>query len=416
MFGAVIRFAALGWIADLYANPTYHFTYLGFDWVRPWPLWGLYLHFMVMALAALSLALGYYTRASAALFFVLFTYAELLDKSAYLNHYYLVTLLSFLLVMVPAGAGWSLDARRAGARSVPRVAYWLLRAQMSIVYFYAGFAKLNPDWLWHAEPLKLWLGTFTDVPVFGSLVERHWVAVAMSWAGMAYDLSVAPLLWWKKTRPFAFAAAVAFHVSVWLMFPIGIFPWVMLTGATVFFEPDWPRRWLAPFVSRAPGGAVAVRTTPPALLVGAGLYLVVQALLPLRFLLYPGSVNWSEQGFRFSWRVMLIEKAGQVEYAVVSPSRRETLRIYPRRELTPLQYRMLSTQPDMIHQYALHLKERFQQQGFTDAQVFARAWVSLNGRPSQPIIDPYFDLASVPRSFAPSPFIVPLSDSAASQR
>jgi len=426
MLAAVVRFSSLGWIRELYADPAFHFTYLGFDWVRPWPLWGLYLHFGSMGLAAATLALGFHTRWSALVFFLLFTYAELLDKSAYLNHYYLVTLLAFLLVLLPAGAAWSFDARRRGAEQrVPRWTYWLLRGQLFVVYFYAGAAKLNADWLWQGEPLRLWLGTFTDIPVLGPLVEQRWFALGMSWAGAVYDLSVAPLLMWRKTRAFAFAAAVFFHVSVWLLFPIGVFPWVMLVGATVFFEPDWPRRWLSrvrqqragPVGSAptgiAPGRSLAVRSaeraTPRALWVVAGLHLAVQVLVPLRFFLYPGWVNWSEEGFRFAWRVMLIEKAGQVEFEVVMPSTRERFQIYPRRELTPLQYRMMATQPDMIHDYARHLKDRYREQGHPDAKVYARAWVSLNGRPSQPLIDPNVDLGSEPRSLGPSRFIVPLA-------
>jgi len=419
MLVAVLRFAALGWIRDLYATPTFHFTYWGFDWVKPWPLWGLYVHFASMAVCAGSLALGFHTRQSAAAFFLLFTYAELLDKSAYLNHYYLVSLLAFLLVLVPAGATWSLDARRRGGdRPVARWSYWLLRGQLALVYFYAGAAKLNPDWLWQGEPLRLWLGTLTDFPVLGPFAEERWLAIAMSWGGMLYDLSVAPLLMWRRTRMFAFAAAVVFHVSVWLMFPIGMFPWIMLIGATAFFEPDWPRRWL----SRLGGGigsrvgapvaeGASVRA-PGALLALAGLHLFVQLLVPLRFLLYPGSVNWSEEGFRFAWRVMLIDKAGQVEFEVVTPSTGERFQIYPRRELTPLQYRMMSTQPDMVHQYALHLEHRYLERGYPEAKVYARAWVSLNGRPSRRFIDPDVDLASEPRSLAPSRFILPLSPTA----
>jgi len=416
MLAAVVRFSSLGWIRELYADPAFHFTYLGFDWVRPWPLWGLYLHFAVMGLAAASLALGFYTRWSALAFFGLFTYAELLDKSAYLNHYYLVTLLAFLLVLLPAGAAWSFDARRRGAEErVPRWSYWLLRGQLFVVYFYAGAAKLNADWLWHGEPLRLWLGTFADAPVLGPLVEQKWLAIGMSWAGALYDLAVAPLLMWRKTRAFAFAAAVFFHVSVWLLFPIGVFPWVMLVGATVFFEPDWPRRWISrlfkgfgtPPAVNAPGGR-GVRATPRALWVIAAVHLAVQVLVPLRFFLYPGWVNWSEEGFRFAWRVMLIEKAGQVEFDIVMPSTRQRFQIFPRRELTPLQYRMMATQPDMIHDYALHLKQRYRDQGHPDAKVYARAWVSLNGRPSQPLIDPNIDLGSEPRSLGPSRFILPL--------
>jgi hypothetical protein len=357
------------------------------------------------------------TRWCALAFFLLFTYAELIDKSAYLNHYYLVSLLALLLVVVPAGADLSFDSRRpSSAAQVPRWSYWILRAQMTVVYFYAGFAKINPDWLWRAEPLGLWLSTFSDAPLIGPLFEQRFVAYAMSWGGMLYDLSVAPLLMWQRSRAWAFAAAVFFHVSVWLLFPIGIFPWVMLLGATLFFEPNWPRRFIR-FVQRSvsphrmrwaalPSGLPG--KAPAWLLMLVASYLALQVLLPLRFLLYPGWVNYSEQGFRFAWRVMLIEKAGQVEFEVVLPELGQRLKEYPRRSLTKLQFRSMSTQPDMIHQYALHLAERYQQQGYERVEVYADAWVSLNGRKSQRFIDASVDLAQEPRSLAASRFILPL--------
>ena len=413
MVCAVVRFAAMGWIDELYAAPSYHFTYLGFDWVRPWPRWGLYAHFTLMGLTALGLLLGYRTRTMAAAFVALFGYAELLDKSAYLNHYYLVSLLGFLLVLVPSNRAWSLDSRKLGGQgTVPAWAYWLLKGQMAVVYFYAGFAKLNPDWLFRAQPLTLWLSSYADVPLFGALAQTSWLPWVMSWAGMLYDLSVAPLLLWRRTRTPAFVAAVIFHVSVWLLFPIGIFPWVMLLGATLFFAPDWPRRVLARLGaskqwSRTVRASVGGPT--PRWLVGAStLFLVLQVALPLRFMLYPGWVNWSEQGFRFAWRVMLIEKTGQVEYDVVSADQRQRFRIYPRRELSKLQFRMMSTQPDMIHQYALHVAERYRRQGLDSVRVYADAWVSLNGRPGRRIVDPSVNLAAVPRSLGASDFILPL--------
>ena len=410
MVFATIRFAALGWIGELYAQPAFHFTYLGFDWIQPWPLWGLYLHFALMGLSALSLALGCYSRLSAASFFLLFTYAELWDKSAYLNHYYLVSLLALLLAIVPSGATWSLDAWRQRAESrLPLWGYWAFRSQMIVVYFYAGLAKLNSDWLLNAQPLRLWLASFTDVPLLARFAEEYWLAMLMSWAGAIYDLSIPFLIGWKKTRAAAYSVAIAFHVSVWLMFPIGIFPWVMLIGLTTFFNPSWPRRLVGPFFSeRFATGTSRAPWAPRWALYGSFVHLLVQAILPLRFVLYPGWVNWNEQGFRFAWRVMLIEKAGHVEFEVVSPRSNERFKVYPRRELTRLQYRMMSTQPDMIHQYALHLANQYRQRGYPDVEVYADAWVSFNGRPSQRLIDQRIDLSREPRTLRPSRFILPL--------
>jgi vitamin K-dependent gamma-carboxylase len=412
---AVARFVARGWVAELLLEPASHFTYLGFEWVRPWAPWAMYAHFALMGVLALALMVGFCARSAALASCVLFTYAELIEKASYLNHYYFISLLSFLFSVVPSSGTWSVDAWRGRVRSasVPRWAYWLLRAQVALVYFYAGAAKLNADWLLRAEPLSTWLQVHADLPLLGPTLAAPWCAYVLSWAGAAYDLSIVALLLFRRTRPWAFAAVVGFHVATWLLFPIGVFPWVMIVASTIFFEPSWPRTLLRRL--GAPASTPALVTEPrPLPRLGYALlvvHLALQVLLPLRFLLYPGDVNWTEQGFRFAWRVMLIEKTGQVDYEVITANPEGRQRVYPRRELTPLQYKMMSTQPDMIHEYALRIAQRFRAQGASNVRVHANAWASLNGRPSQRLIDPSVDLAAVPRSLLPQPFIVPLSPS-----
>ncbi len=44
---------------------------------------------------------------------------------------------------------------------------------------------------------------------------------------------------------------------------------------------------------------------------------MIQLLFPWRYLLYPEELFWTEEGYRFSWRVMLMEKAGYAEFKVV---------------------------------------------------------------------------------------------------
>jgi len=131
--------------------------------------------------------------------------------------------------------------------------------------------------------------------------------------------------------------------------------------------------------------------------------LLVQLLLPLRGIFYPGELNWTEQGFRFAWRVMLVEKAGVVEFDVSTD--RGRFRVFPRGDLTSLQLRMMSTAPDMIHEYALHLARRFRREGHRQVEVRARAFTSMNGRPSSPLIDPAVNLAALPRSLGPAVFV-----------
>jgi vitamin K-dependent gamma-carboxylase len=189
----------------------------------------------------------------------------------------------------------------------------------------------------------------------------------------------------------------------------------MIGATTIFFDPSWPRPLLARVGLERTAPAAGPRPGRPLggmRLAAFGTYLLLQCLLPLRFLLYPGNVNWHEQGFRFSWRVMLIEKAGQVEFRVVTGAENRRYVVYPRESLTPLQYKMLCTQPDMILQFAQHLKRDFEAQGLDRVRVYADAWASLNGRPRQRLVDPATDLGSERASFHQKAWIVPLREPA----
>lgn len=400
-----VRFVARGWVETQWLEPSFHFTWAGFDWVRPLPGGWMFALVALQGLAALSLALGYRSRLSAAVFGALFTYGDLIDKALYLNHHYLLSLLALLLAVTPSGAAFSLDARRRGERLVGRGVYVLLRAQVACVYVFAGLAKLNADWLLHGEPLRLWLQVHHDLPVVGSLLDTQAAALLMSWAGMLHDLFIVPLLLWPRTRRVALLAAICFHTAIWLLFPIGVFSLVMLAAITICLAPSWPRRWLRGAAGpRAPLPATPLGRT--VLTLGAA-WIALQVVLPLRHLAYPGEVNWTEEGFRFAWRVMLVEKAGHVDFTVEAASPPARVRVMDTPDLTPLQRTMMATQPDMIVDYAHHLAATWRERGYTGVRVTADAWVSLNGRPARRLLDPQADLAAASRGLASNAAILP---------
>ena len=109
-----------------------------------------------------AVAAGLLFRLSATLFAIGLIYVQLIDVSTYLNHYYLAALLAVLLAASPAGRFWSFDAWvRSRWRAVPLPAasvstlwLYLFRFQVGVVYFFAGMAKLQPDWLLHAQRLE----------------------------------------------------------------------------------------------------------------------------------------------------------------------------------------------------------------------------------------------------------------------
>ena len=103
MLFSIIRFASYGWIEKLYLKPLFHFTYYGFSWVKPLGNY-TYLLFFICGLAAFFVAIGYQYRMAIITFFLTFTYIELLDKTTYLNHYYFISVVSFILIFLPANA------------------------------------------------------------------------------------------------------------------------------------------------------------------------------------------------------------------------------------------------------------------------------------------------------------------------
>jgi hypothetical protein len=122
-FGALMlwevgRYLGHGWIRRYFIEPEFHFTYLGFGWVRPWPDDWMFVHFWALGALAASIALGLLYRVSATLFFLGFTYVFLLEEARYLNHFYLISLVSLILIFVPAHRSASLDARPSARNPV----------------------------------------------------------------------------------------------------------------------------------------------------------------------------------------------------------------------------------------------------------------------------------------------------------
>ncbi len=403
MMIAVARFFTHRWIDADYRFAKVFFPYWGLAFIRPWPGIGMYMHYAVMAVCALCIALGIFYRGATLLFAITFTYAHLCDKANYLNHYYLISLISLLLLFLPLDRNYSLRVLLRPAdrcADLPAWMLYLLRFQFGVVYVFGGLGKLGVDWLIRSEPLRIWLMADADLPALRHFAGRAWLAPALSWGGFLFDLAVVPLLLIRATRRWAYCAAIVFHTTTALLFHIGLFPWLMLVGATLYFDPSWPR-----FSVRT--GSHAASRPASSWLVGAlALYALVQIAVPLRSLLYPGNVLWSEEGFRFSWRVMLIEKSGALTLTVVDRAGRR-FDVSPRRYLTPFQTRMAATQPDMIRDLAHIVARDFAARGRGQVQVFADAQVSWNGRHSAPLVDPTIDLAHEADSLLPKQWILP---------
>jgi hypothetical protein len=153
-----------------------------------------------------------------------FTYIELMDKTTYLNHYYFITIISFVLLFLPANCYFSVDAYKMKSsvfQKNNKMEHRYSEITMAIVYFTLT-GKAEFDWLIEAMPLKIWLPNNSNLPLIGSLLNENWVHYAFSWTGAIYDLGI--VFYCSTKEPdywFYFSSGVS-HLDK-ILFPIGVF-------------------------------------------------------------------------------------------------------------------------------------------------------------------------------------------------
>jgi hypothetical protein len=342
-----------------------------------------------------------------------------------------------------------------------------MRFQVGVPYFFAGIAKLNFDWLVRAEPLHKWLGDQTSFPLVGRYLGTSAVAHLFAYGAAALDLTVPFLLLNRRTRAPAFGMALLFHFLNSRFFNIGMFPWMMIVATTVFFDPDWPRRFAATlrsgrsaargllvggFVLGFVVGGFLPKTFSgvKALIGGFGVsmlaflvlpeplrertalkgtpgpwrrfalsrrivwaltaWIAIQVLVPLRHFAIPGNAQWTEEGSRFAWHMLLHQKSGKVVFEISGPGARDAPPVDLRSLLTSFQMAKMAQYPDMILQFSHHLEESYEALGVAgDVEIRVVSTASLNGRRWQMMIDPRTDLTRVRRPYLPpARWIVPL--------
>ncbi len=417
-FVAALRYFIFGWVQRFYVEPALLFTLYPLQWLPRPSEAGIYALFLGQLLGAAGIFFGYRYRLSCLLWLFCFTYIECLDFTHYLNHHYLFWLLGLLLLLVPAHRAFSADAAAGRAQRAAWVDaryLHLIRFQIVCVYFFAALAKMQADWLLEHQPLRSWLARQGDFPVLGGFLVQPAAAALMSWGGMFYDLFVGFLLLLPRWRLLAYVAVVVFHTLTYFLFHIGIFPLAMMALGLVFF--DLSKKFiliLSKLKLFATFAAEKQQESAPQPLsawmkLTMVIYIVLQIALPLRSHLWGRQVLWDEVGFRFSWRVMLIEKLGSVEFSIRDTCTGAQSWVAGGEDLSEKQIIMLQTQPDFIHHHAHYLADKYKRErGYGCVEVRAFARCALNGRRSRWLIDTSANLLDLPLGASLLPLIVPL--------
>ncbi|XMO88135.1 HTTM domain-containing protein [Algibacter sp. AS12] len=399
-----------GWIKRTLVDPSFTFNFIGFEFLQPLPGNGMYYYYAVMGVFGLLVMVGYKYRLSILAFTLMWSATYLMQKSSYNNHYYLLMLLSSIMVFLPANTYASVDAKLnpdITSYSMPQWCRWVIILQLFIVYTYASIAKLYPDWL-DTTFIELLMRGKKDYWLVGEFLQQKWLHHVLAYGGILFDGLIIPLLLFKPTRKYAFVVSIFFHLFNSIIFQIGIFPYLSLSFSLFFFSSEKIQKL---FLKKKPfynSETIIIPKLKTPLLIVFIVYFIIQIGLPLRHHFIEDNVLWTEEGHRLSWRMMLRSKSGKTKYWVENKETGQRHVVNLSGYLSKKQIRTASTKPDVIWQFAKHLKQKFKTDG-VDVAVYVESKVSINGKPYKTFINPAIDIANEEWDvFKHSDWILPL--------
>ena len=467
-FGILISWQAWimieeSWAWTLFTQKSMYFKYWPFEFVTPMNPTLMVTFMIVMGVCGIFVASGFFYRFSSFLIFAIFTYIFLIEKARYENHLYLICLISFIMIFIPAGKHLTFHnifkTKKTKTIPLPNWPLFLLRSQIGIVYIFAGIAKLNTDWISRAEPITHWMLNYQGPEIIENSVNNSITPWIMTYSAITIDLLAVPFLCYKKTRVFAYLILVFFHLFNAHLFGIGIFPFLMILSTAIFFDHQWIKRLIInlksldykkilyliiglslgyiigsflqikgehpigiagalgiaifisniddPLKARGTNGFNSINESNESLqltrrnlsetliLYSIIIWIGFQLLIPMRHLIIPGNVNWTNEGHYFSWRMKLNNKEAKGAFIITDNTNNISWELDPRLFLTELQYETMLTRPNLILQFVKYIENNLKNSGYSDVSIKSNIVMSLNSKRTARLIDKNIDLTKV---------------------
>ena len=407
--GLFIRVAWLllaGYDAYLYSSKL-HLPYYGFEWIPVSPALVQFSLFATLATSALLL-LGRAPRLMAALSLLFFGYFFIVDRTNFSNLNYATLWLVFWACFMPLGERASLDQRRRhdldasrlSSPTMPRWHLWTARAQLGVMYFFAGVVKVSEEWL----SGDVFLVNIEEASNFDALIPFASSPPFLMFSaigGMLFDLLIAPLLWWRRTRLLGVVALIAFHGINTLTLDLGLLPLILLaiTLAT-FTSPERAASILEKHEPAPPADAAPSTPRHPNLTLALlSLGLTFHLVFPMRYLAYPGDPHWHGHGRDGAWwlRSFSLKSSAKFYASGVGPDGAPITR----QKIDVLSY-IHSHQSFFVHHpYTLvaftHVvADDLRDQGWSEVSIHADITTRLNLRETTRFVPGDVDLSRVP--------------------
>ncbi len=351
-------------------------------------------------------------RISTFFFLCSFTYFWLLDKTYFNNHYYFMSLICFILLLVEYKSSFKKIAY------VNRWSLFALQAMVLITYLIAGINKLNPYWLIDLQPIAFILENKCDVTE-NTFFINPLLIILITYGGLLFDLFIGFLLFYKPTKPLAFILIIVFNIMNHFLFlnngEIGVFPFIMISTLILFIDPK--------YLTKVFTGTQDIKykhKSPQLLKYCITVFLIVQIILPFRHILFKGYVDYNGIGQRFSWRMKSMCKnpttEGIIQFSVFEQKSKKQIAhfhllnmqeqfkqsgIHENIYLTENQIKKLLYYPDLLPIFTKkiesiisnHTKENYNKK--LKFRISANCHIKFMERPSQALINTSIDLTEM---------------------
>ena len=409
LFGQSIYWVLTGFIKKNIIDPTFLFPFI--EGLKPLSdnlmIYGLN---CILLISSFCIILNRYFRIGLIVYLFSFTYLWLLGQGYFNNHYYLFSIICFLLIF-PISLFSNTEKIR-----IPRLYLFTLKALIVVVYLIAGINKINPYWLFDLQPMKHILSQI-------GINEKSFLIYVFSYFGLFFDLLIGPMLLIKRTRYIAIALAILFHLINFFIFifangEIGFFPFVMIATLILFVDSEKLESYNLKTNARLLNRQYYKKAISFFLL----FFLFIQITLPFRHVLFKGYVDYNGIGQRFSWRLKNMYKKNSPEIITfklsvkdgksnkfnlsdslihISDYEGDTLKIY----LTKKQKTNILYYPNMIPAFAQKteyllrgfVKEKFNRESI-EFIVSGNCEIMFMGRSTQLLFDTTLDLTKITNS------------------
>jgi HTTM domain len=202
--------------------------------------------FVALVVGSISLALGYHTKIAAAVVFVGLVSLTRRNPFIFNAGDGLLRIMSFYLLLAPAGASLSFDRWRRARNELwefPTRPHWSLRlmqVQLSVIYLATVWEKMRGE-MWKdgtAFSYVLRIEDFARFPEPSFVVSTPLLVNIATYATLGLEAALGVLVWNRKARPWVLSLGVLFHLSIAYSVRIGFFTAAMLTLYLSFVPPE----------------------------------------------------------------------------------------------------------------------------------------------------------------------------------